>query len=232
MAIEHEIYIYDISKDKADGIQIPWLPSEIEFDLGGMRMMKYEIMDLGEVNVPSGQNLGTIKFKSLFPGEGRKGLPFLRGSFKEPDLYQNQLTAWMINGTKLKVIVTGTPINHEVYVTSFVPVYSGGYGDITYELELKCRREITIKTITTKKTGTAKKSKTVKKTTKTYKTHKVKRGDTLWAIARKYLGSGSKYKSIYNLNKSVIESTAKKRGYKSSSGGHWIFPGTVLKIPK
>ena len=44
--------------------------------------------------------------------------------------------------------------------------------------------------------------------------------------------SGSKWKTIYNANKSTIEKTAKKHGYASSATGHWIFPGTKLTIPK
>lgn len=41
-----------------------------------------------------------------------------------------------------------------------------------------------------------------KKNTKT-KTYTVKRGDTLWAIAKKYYGSGSKYPKIVAANKKI-----------------------------
>lgn len=58
----------------------------------------------------------------------------------------------------------------------------------------------------------------------------VKSGDTLWDIAKQYLGSGAQYVQIYNDNASVIEAEAKKRGKTSSDNGHWIFPGTVLTI--
>lgn len=57
-------------------------------------------------------------------------------------------------------------------------------------------------------------------------------GDTLWRIAKQYYGSGLQYETIYNANKALIEDTAKGRGKKDSSNGHWIFPGTVLEIPK
>lgn len=56
-------------------------------------------------------------------------------------------------------------------------------------------------------------------------------GDTLWALAKKYYGSGMKYDIIYDANAELIESTAKSRGMKSAGDGHWIFPGEELIIP-
>lgn len=49
-----------------------------------------------------------------------------------------------------------------------------------------------------------------------YRIHTVVHGDTLWAIAKKYLGDGSRYKEIVNLN-----------GLKSNV----IYSGMKLKIP-
>ena len=46
--------------------------------------------------------------------------------------------------------------------------------------------------------------------------HKVQKGDTLWSIAKKYLGDGNRYKEIQKAN-----------GLKDTD----IYPGTVLKIP-
>lgn len=71
-----------------------------------------------------------------------------------------------------------------------------------------------------KKTTSGKKqvTKKSKKNTKT-KTYKVKRGDTLWDISKKYYGSGTKYKKIVNANKNKIKNPNK------------IQVGWVLKIP-
>lgn len=60
--------------------------------------------------------------------------------------------------------------------------------------------------------------------------HTIKGGDTLSAIAKKYLGSASRWREIYELNKAAIDAEAKKHG--KEGGGHWIFPGTKLKIPQ
>ena len=56
-------------------------------------------------------------------------------------------------------------------------------------------------------------------------------GDCLWNIAKKYYGDGRKYTIIYEANKTVIEDTAKKYGWKSSLNGNRIYPGTKLTIP-
>jgi hypothetical protein len=63
-------------------------------------------------------------------------------------------------------------------------------------------------------------------------TYTVVDGDTLWGIARKFYGSGTKYNLIYDANSSLIESTAKAHGKSSSANGHWIWAGETFTIPE
>ena len=48
----------------------------------------------------------------------------------------------------------------------------------------------------------------------------IESGDTLWAIASKFLGNGSKYTEIFEANKEVIQDP------------DLIFPGQKIRIPK
>lgn len=80
-------------------------------------------------------------------------------------------------------------------------------------------------------TSTNSESKVETKPKTEQKTYTVKKGDCLWKISKQYYGTGTKWQTIYEANKAIIESTAQKYGKKSSSNGHWIYPGCELVIP-
>ncbi|WP_405535261.1 LysM peptidoglycan-binding domain-containing protein (plasmid) [Streptomyces canus] len=65
--------------------------------------------------------------------------------------------------------------------------------------------------------------------------HTIVGGDTLSAIAAKYLGGPNRWTEIYDTNESSIEAAARKHSsppvFGRSDHGHWIFPGARLTIP-
>lgn len=224
-----DIYVREVNGSRE--IRFPILPEKISITGGDATFVSYEIMDRGPVDVPSGTELSGVSWDSEFPGEGRKSDSMLRGTWKDPKTYHNILNDWKENGTKVNVLVTGTPINKDMYVSSYNGDITGAFCDIAYKLEFKEARSITI---TTTKVEV---EETPQRPAETKESYTIKSGDTLWGIAEKFYGSGLKWKTLYDANKEIIESTAKKRwkaaGYnnRDSENGHWIWAGTVITIP-
>lgn len=225
-----KIDIYIKETDGTREIRIPWLPEKVVHDGNGSSKITVDILDQGEVDIPNGSTLRFISWSSVFPGAGHKNLPFLRGEWENPKNLQNLLMTWKDNNTPLRVIMTGYPINHDVYVDDFKGEYSGSYGDFAYDLVLKTRRKISLISDKSSAKESTETQQTQTQTASSAKTYTVKSGDTLWSIAQKNYGNGAQYKKIYEANKTIIEETAKKRGKSSSDGGHWIYPGTVLQV--
>lgn len=225
-----DIYIREKNRRKNGSreIRIPWLPEEIDYKSGGATVATYEIMNRGEVAVPTGSGLAAISWQSIFPGQNRTDKSMMRGTWKDPKTYHNILENWKKNGTLLNIMVTGYPINLDVFLEDYEGRAAGGFGDLEYEVSFLESRDITI---------TSTKVPAPVRPAKTTTSYTIVSGDTLWGIAERFLGSGSKWQTIYNANKEIIESVAKERWRaaginRDSQNGHWIFPGTTIEIPK
>src|SRR6188508_2402411 len=58
-----------------------------------------------------------------------------------------------------------------------------------------------------------------KDSTVTPRTHVVRKGDTLWDIAREYTNNPYRWKQVYDLNTATVRDP------------HWIYPGERLVLP-
>lgn len=215
----------------------PVNPAQINYR-GATYFQEYSILNKGPVKIPNGDEISTIGWECFFPGDGLQDLPFVRsktiksGNSKvkaaSPETLHKKLEKWRTSGAKLKLNISGTPFSFWVYIDTYEATKQDAHGSIYYSIEFSKVVNVSVEKVAKKKGKTTGKKRVSASKGKKYT---VKKGDCLWNISKKFYKDATKWKKIYNANKSVIEKTAKKHGFKSSRHGWWIFPGTSLKIP-
>ena len=161
-------------------------------------------------------------------------LPMLTGS-QSPDYFLGLLESLKSNKeTTQFILVRASPsgrslfdTNMKVSVEDYNITEDGKKGlDVAVDVNLKQWRDYGTKTVIVEKPkaegaapAVAVQKEREASTAPTAKTYTVKAGDSLWAIAAKYYGSGADYTKIYNANTDKI------------SNPNLIYPGQVLTLP-
>lgn len=217
-----EIYITNLETN--DRLQLPMLPTEVRGTIAN-KFASYSIIKNGDVRIPTGTSLDTYTWQAQFPGTKRKKDPYIRGwtAPKECDKFMRSLKATNGKPVKARLLITETHINLDVYLQTYSPTESGGYGDITYNVTFIRAKKIEVskssKTAQPLKNSPAANSEQ-RTSPPAAKTYTVVKGDCLWKIAQKFYGAGAQYTKIYEANKGVI-----------GSNPNLIYPGQVFTIP-
>src|SRR5690606_26349252 len=197
--------IYLSINDGQQGFRLPVNPPEIEIQEQGQGNT-YNIISLGEINVIKEPKLAEITFESFFPAQP---YPFVVGEeLLTPASYVDMITSWMRNKQIARLIMTdgAVDINMLVSIEDFAWREVGGaVGDIEYELTLKryvhyAPKQVQIKVQQSQQKAVAQKKQTRPQTKPQLKIHVLKKGETLWGLAKRYLGSGTRWREIANLN--------------------------------
>ena len=198
------------TKDKA--VRLPVMPSEFERVVGA----DYEtnkIVGLGDVATFNGNGLAQLSLSSFFPNHEYSFNAY--SNVPKPYDIVRYFKEWKNKGTVVRVILTGTDINQSMYITNFSYGEKDGTGDVYYSIDLLEYRPITIPKYNNNNDNSDNSDREDNNKDKeednktTQKTHKVKKGDSLWAIAQKYYGKGSLYPKIKEANKTKYPSLVK-----------------------
>lgn len=199
--------IYLSVDDEAQEIRLPVNPPEIEVEIPGQGKT-YRIISLGEINMIQTPSLSEVSFESFFPAQR---YPFVVGEeLLEPASYVEMIDEWRRARKVVRLIVTdGTvDINMLASIEDFTwREVAGAVGDIEYEMTLKQYRPYEPKLVQVRTqmqvdqtVAVANKKETRPQTKPQPRVHVLQRGETLWALAQKYLGNGSRWPEIARLN--------------------------------
>lgn len=220
-------------------LTFPITPSELTIKVGSNNKT-VSLVSGGDINILKSPSLVEVEFDARFP---MRQYPYARKFTKFKKYWDTFLDLKEKKQSFRFIVARTTPNGKRTWDTNLLMALdeveikeSADEGDdVILSFKLKEFVEYGVKKVTIKKskpkTTKPKRSTSTKKTTKKSEAYTIKSGDCLWNIAKKFYGDGAKWRTIYNANKSVIEKTAKKYGYSSSSNGHWIFPGCKLTIP-
>ncbi|WP_211344140.1 LysM peptidoglycan-binding domain-containing protein [Robertmurraya siralis] len=210
-----------------DGVQLPVTPSEMDMQINNQNKTISLIND-GEVNILKTAGLTDISFTALIP---QVLYPFAvyKDGFKDAAFFLDKIEKLKVDKKPFQFIVSRvSPAGNLLFDTNMsvsIEEYSINENadnglDLEIDIDLKQYRAYGTKKAVIKQATAAK--KTVKTTSsrptnKTPpKTHTVVRGDTLWALCKKYLGNGARYPEIAKLNK--------------IPNPNLIYPGQVIKF--
>lgn len=169
----------------------------------GARMQAFDLLDLGEVRLPRGREPVRIAWEGLFPGAERRREPYVR-EWRPPRDLVAQIEAWRDEGARLRLLVTETPINVDVYIEGFEHEWGGGYGDCLYRLEVVEARALVVPVVDAPRHGAQASVRQERLPSPPPATYTVRRGDTLWTIAKRFLGNGARWREVYEANRRVI----------------------------
>ena len=227
-------------KDGEDVLTFPITPSELSINVGSKNKVVTLISE-GDINILKSPSLIEVEFEARFP---MRKYPYSR-EVSGFETYFNKFKELKEGRKSFRFIVTRTTPNGTrtwdtnllMALEDFTLKEDADEGDdVLISFKLKQFKEYGVKIIQVNNsnpetTSTSEVPRSTDNKASESQSYTVKSGDCLWNIAKKFYGNGSKWTTIYNANKSIIESTAKSHGKQSSSNGHWIYPNTKLTIP-
>lgn len=221
--------VYITELDTGTRIALPLPPESVKCK-AETKFINYNIIKVGEVKLPDGEKLTKFSWSGRLPGESMKHMRMVSAAdWRSPKEIQSIFSIWRNRGMKLRLLVTGTTINHDVYLENYT-VDNSRLDTVEYSISFTHAKDIKVyttaelniqeaaqvpQTTNDRAASSEAASETPQKTTYT-----VKPGDSLWAISKKLLGSGARYSELYEANKSII-----------GSNPNLIYPGQTFTIP-
>lgn len=216
---------------------LPIAPASFQYSIKGNNK-KINSIDEGEFLIIKKAKLSELSFEFMLPNVRYPFAVYKNNSFKNAKYFLDEIEKLKVAKKPFNFIIDRLKPNgknlydyqEKVVIDDYTLKEGANQGlDVMVSIKLTQYRAGVFNTIKLKVDKKGKKKIKTKKKRQTHnapmsdnkaKSYKVSKGDSLWLIAKKFYGDGSKYKKIKEANKSKL-----KRG-------NMIFSGQILTIPK
>ncbi len=211
--------------NREDVFILPINPPEMVFTSRQMNQ-KINLLDTGEINLIGAKGLISTEISSFFPSPTS---PFFRRAKKTPAEYVALLKKWKASKRPIRLIITDLNVNLAMAIDSLAFRAVEGNSDVNYTLILSEYRFLNVPEVKDDSTQKLENSTTLSDRPgqrPILQDYVVKENDDLWTVAAKSLGDGSRYREVYQVNKSLID---KENGNESKK--YRICTGQKLAMP-
>ena len=178
----------------------------------GRAVQKIDLYAMGEVHLWGQKTAATVKINALLPSTQRT-YAFSGGYTGNPYGAVKLLQNWQETGKVLRYIVSDTPVNMPVLLSSCSYGEQDGTGDVYITVELKEYRQLSA--VRTESASTRDESAGGSYLSPV--SYTIVSGDTLWAVAREFYGDPTL--------------CWKLAAYNGIKNANIIYPGQVLSLP-
>jgi len=128
-------------------LEFSMTPEDVRIKTGAS-FRSYNVIESGEIKIPKGETLSAVSWKGTLPGAAMLNYQFVKAdAWQNPDDIIKTIDKWRTNGSKLKLLITQTPVNLDVYIKSFSTTHKGGLGNVDYTIDLIAAKALTVRTV-------------------------------------------------------------------------------------
>lgn len=199
-----------IKYSASEMLRLPVTPSDFTIQAGN-NTQNVTVTNVGELSLWGPDKLRSISIQSFFPYRFHSSYCSYRGFPKPWDCIET-INKWRNSGKPIRLLIIDrsreVDINIEMLIETLDTSMRDASGDVYFTLAFKEYRRVKLEQVkgnqnieTVRPTPPS----VLDKPSSGQRTHKVVSGDTLWDLAKKYYGNGSKYPTIFNANRDKVK---------------------------
>ena len=137
--------VYITELDTGTRVALPLPPESVKCK-AETKFISYNIINVGEVKLPNGEKLTKFSWSGRLPGESMKHMRMVSAAdWRSPKEIQSIFSIWRNRGMKLRLLVTGTTINHDVYLENYT-VDNSRLDTVEYSISFTHAKDIKVYT--------------------------------------------------------------------------------------